>query len=294
MNAPHIKILLVLAAPLAGVGLQTQAGDTNSYATAVLRLKSGREIECQVISREGTAVRIQRPFGHGFAKESYQVGQIAGLYFPRPAILDSGTQDIAALEAEYARWQPFADIKGNWAAAVGVRLAHVLEGTGLYARAMELYDAHADAASLPGIVRTARVRGAICAARLGASSNVLARLTNAWTLAAGDCERAELTYHIGRAEAACGNPVDGLFALLRNVVFYSAHHEWEPKSLAAALPLYARLDRDAEYHATIDALLRRFPGTAYADYATNCLARLTTVSNLAELADFTMQPHGAN
>jgi hypothetical protein len=237
-------------------------------------------------------VRIQRPFGKGMAKENYKVVLLEGLYFPEPEILESGTQDIAAIAAEYQRWAPFADIKGNWAAPLGLLLAELLEQTGEYARAARLYDAHADSPFVAGGGREARLRAAVCTARLGITSNVLGRLINVWSLASSDAEKAELTYYIGLGRAALGDPIDGLFSLLRNVVFYSAHGEWEPRSLAASLPLYARLARGDEYAATINTLLRRFPDTAYAEYATNCLVRLNTVSNLGELVDYTMEPHG--
>jgi hypothetical protein len=287
LNIRFLIVLLIVAG-----GVRAQGESSNALMSALLRLTTGRQIECEVLAREGATVRIQRPFGRGMAKEGYQVEQIEGLYFPRPELLDSETQDIAAVVAEYKRWQPFADIKGNWAAPVGLQLAQLLEEAGEYEQARELYEQHASSLFFAELSRAARVRATICAAQLGINSNVFDRLTNVWSIAESDAERAELTYFIGCGRAALGDPVDGLFALLRNVVFYHAQGNWEPRSLAAALPLYARLDRGDEYRATIGTLLRRFPESVYAEYATNCLVQLDTASNLAELVEFTLQSHG--
>jgi hypothetical protein len=289
----HPGLVLVI-----GMALAVRVAASNDMATARLRLVSGREFECVVLHYSNDILLIQRSFGSGWAREHYARAQIEGLYFPRPAWLtDVATQTwrdarllratIATVAVEYAAWRAFKDIRGGWAPQAGLAYARLLEQAGRRSSAARVYSAVARNAPAD-IRRCAALRGAVCGYYLLPPSNALARLQAAADSASTDAERAELTYYIGLSHARLNQPVQSLFALLRNVVLYGREAEWEGRSLIAALPNYAALDRRDEFMSTCATLFRRYPDLRCARSLSNMYVMLVNGSNLQTFANLTL------
>jgi len=277
------------------------AGATNSFGPARMRLQNGKQLDCEILARSNDVVFIQRAFGAGVAREQYALAHIESIVFPRPAFLNGvSTQalpDKAALRAciktaeqAYAATRAFADVKGTWAYHVGFEYARLLEQARRFARARILYDRVGRNGRAADLRRSAAVHSAVCAYYSAPPSNALQRLLAVADLVTNDAERAAVAYYTGMCYAQLGQPVDSLFALLRNVVLYSLEPGWEPRSLVAALPNYAALDRGDEFRATCATLVRRFPATPQARVASNMLVRLTAGTNLSACASLSLYP----
>jgi hypothetical protein len=276
-------------------------GATNGFGPARILLSGGRQLECEVLARSNGAVFIQRAFGGGVAREYYAVTQIERMVFARPAFLSVvATQmlpDKAALRAcvktaelAYAAVRAFEDVPGTWAYHLGFEYARLLEQARRFSPARRMYDRVVRRSNDATLRRAAALHGAICAYYVMPPSNALQRLLAVRDTAVNDAERAALAYYTGMCYAQLGQPLDSLFLLLRNVVFYSLEPGWEPRSLAAALPNYAALDRADEFHATCATLVRRFPATPYATAASNMLLRLAAGTNLSACASVSLYP----
>ena len=269
---------------------------------AKIHLAAGnRQFICRVIGRTGDTVTVVRTLdGGATAVERYAVNQLLGLYFPKPdALACLETQTLAsaaslsnalhAAAAEYARWLPFADVKGNWAAPAGLAYARLLERAGDERSACALYAALTTNQFFPDTARAAALRRAVCDYRCGNSpSNVLRQLTAALAQADTDAERAELCYCIGVAHAARGEHTAALLSLLRNVVFYSRQGDYEARSLQAALGCYAALDQEEYFINTCNTLITRFPRTAYATCASNVLLQLQAGAGMHAAVSITL------
>lgn len=276
-------------------------GATNGFGPARLLLSGGRLLECDVLARSNDMVVIQRAFGGGIAREQYAVTQIARMIFARPAFLSvvatQALPDKAALRAciktaeqAYAAARAFEDVPGTWAHHLAFEYARLLEQARRFSPARRLYDRVAHQSGDAALRRAAAVHGAVCAYYVMPPSNVVRRLLAVRDTAIDDGERAALAYYTGMCYAQCGQPVESLFSLLRNVVFYSLETGWEPRSLVAALPNYAALDRADEFQATCATLVRRFPATPYATVASNMLLRLAAGTNLSACASLSLYP----
>lgn len=277
------------------------AGTTNSFGPARLRLQNGKQLDCEILARSNNVVFIQRAFGAGIAREQYAVAQIESLVVPRPAFLSvvatQALPDKAALRAciktaeqACAAARAFADVKGTWAYHLGFECARLFEQARRFARARTLYDRVSRNSNDTELRRSAAWHSAICAYYSEPPSNALKRLLRVAAVVTNDTERAALAYYTGMCYAQLGQPVDSLFSLLRNVVLYSLEPGWEPRSLVAALPNYAALDRGDEFRATCATLVRRFPATPQARVASNLLVRLAAGTNLSTCASLSLYP----
>jgi len=263
-----------------------------------LRLKDGRNFDCTLLQRTEDSIWIERRIGTSIAREPHRVEHIDAIQFPLPTILtsinvralkskDELRSAIHEVEAEYAAWQQFEDIKGHHAVAVLKLYADLLEHRGSYAAAHRMFGRLLKDARDEETRRHAAQRLAVCAFWSSTNGAALAALTNALAASASDAERAELLFYIGVSHAQRGEPVDALFALLKNSVFYSMHGTWEPRSLAAALAPFASLGRRDEFVTTCATLTQRFDGTVWAALAHDRLAALHAGTNLSTLSSIT-------
>jgi len=277
------------------------AGAATSFGPARMRLQNGKQLDCEILARSNTVVFIQRVFGAGVAREQYPLAQIESIVFPRPAFLSvvatQALPDKAALRAciktaeqAYAATRAFADVKGTWAWHVGFEYARLLEQARRFASARKLYDRVGRNGSDAELRRSAALRSVLCAYYSEPPSNALKRLLVVANVVTNDAERAAVAYYTGMCYAQLGQPVASLFALLRNVVLYSLEPGWEQRSLVAALPNYAVLDRGDEFRATCATLVRRFPATPYATTASILLVRLAAGTNLSACASLSLYP----
>ena len=278
----------------AATALLAAAAVTGSPRIARLHLKNGRRFVCTVLTLNQGEVTVQRELEGGTILTEYHACEaIAALEFPRPEFLDGRDSRnvldqqelrmaVQAAEEEYARWKPFADIPGGWAVPVGFRYAELLERQQQYSAAYALYTE----CDRPDVCReTARktiLRRAVCQYYMGQYSNAYVFCTNAVANALTDTERAEAAYYLGRVLTELKQPVESLFMLLKNVVFYSYEGEWEAKSLMAVLSNYALLNDRERIVTTCNVLMRRYPDTAYALHATNCLRKIAAGQSLIE------------
>ncbi|GEM_PF-1401769 len=277
------------------------AGAANSFGPARVRLQNGRQLDCEILARSNDVVFIQRVFGAGVAREQYPVAQIESILFPRPAFLSvvatQALPDTAALRAciktaeqAYAATRAFADVKGTWAYHVGFEYARLLEQARRFSSARRIYDRVNRAGGDAELRRSAALRSALCAYYSATPSNALQGLLAITAVVTNDGERAAVAYYTGMCYAQLGQPVASLFALLRNVVLYSLEPDWEPRSLVAALPNYAALERGDEFRTTCATLVRRFPATPYAAVASNMLVRLAAGTNVHACASLSLYP----
>ncbi len=263
------------------------AAETNEFLKAKLRLANGKEFVCDVVEYKNKNLTVKRALSEGMvATEIYNIDKIDRLDFVMPAFLtnefDLSTRKNIyaakrAAKAEYEKYKPFAQIKGNtWAAQIGFELAKIYEMLKTYPSALKIYNRLARDEYNPEIARFAVLRKAVCAYQKGMISNALPSFEKALEAAETDAEIAELNYYIGKIKSELGDPVAGNFVLLKNVIFYSSEGDWEPKSLQASLKNYAELNRKNEFINTCSALIRRFPNSEYSKFATNCLIKINS------------------
>ncbi len=286
MNIVYICMLACAASALAAFSDDTFA--------ARLVFKDGRQYQCLVLGCDSGTVTIARSLNGSTVRERHRMDTLDALHAPCPACVTQAPPSDATLgkaladtAAECARWKPYDGIKGAWFAPCALAHARLLERDGKHTDALALFRQLASVPALAADADEIAVRIALLSAHASASSNALAALRAALPRARSDADRAELWYAIGCMHARRGEHVNSLFALLAIPVFYSHVPGWEPRSLYAALPSFAALNRRDDYLATCDTLVRRFPDSAYAACASNAQARVRAGMPLSSMTSLT-------
>ena len=249
-----------------------------SAAAQVYVLRDGSSLSDQQAEIRG-AYLIETLFEDGEAgrvEKAHPVEEVAKLDWPKPDVLtrvgspgsSSADEQLAAFDAEIARFAPFPRTPGSWWAALVLAKTELLLQLGQDGRAAEQLQALVVAEVTGAPAQSVRLLFVELDLRQGRTELASAMLDHAnaelgadsAALAQVSCLRGEIALRRSRFDEA-------LEAFLRVRAFYPREQRYEPRALLGAAVAYRGLGEIGRAQRTLQQLLRRYPNGSWAEQA---------------------------
>lgn len=276
MNAPRTRQvrctagLLALALVLTGPILPAPAQTTRERGIGPFQVLTKRgEITVRLLRRDRQLVWVDQQVSSGrFVETALAPDDLVRFNVPTPPVFDAAdrattpdqiAQVLVALQRMTDPLKPYRDLPGVPLDAALLRQGLLLERAGRWENALKVYEDILAQKYQPPEVTEARLRSALCHARLNRNDRVLELLADQ-SLPDDDLALlSDLVFARAQAHAAQGQYEQAVLDFLYLVVFHPFVQENESRCLAAVLPSYAALQDWEAASQTLAALRKQYP-----------------------------------
>jgi len=254
-------------------------------------MKNGQVVAGVNLRRSGASVLTQAAVAGVAGDVAYPVSSIAKIEFPEPPEITEATDlmvqgktadALAKINPVVAAQAPFKDIPGNWwAQAAQIKLAALGATPGSEADSEMLISDMLNAAD-PEVVLYARLRQAVNLARKGNSKQAITVCDAVIKQSKRKATLAEAWYTKGSGLLQESQYDAAQLALLHIPVYYSDQKLLMPGALLKSSRAYSGNEDYANAKATLEELMKNYPGSVEAVQAKTELKKVENKSSIKQ------------